>query len=45
MMQKLVGIYRTQADLEKALEELRGLSERARRVRVEGSRLYNPGCT
>ncbi|HET9326596.1 MAG TPA: fumarate reductase/succinate dehydrogenase flavoprotein subunit [Candidatus Eisenbacteria bacterium] len=42
-MQTLVGIYRSQADLEKALEELERLRGRARAVRVEGSRVYNPG--
>jgi len=42
-MQTLVGIYRTQADLEKALEELGAIRRRASAVRVEGSRVYNPG--
>jgi succinate dehydrogenase / fumarate reductase flavoprotein subunit len=38
-----VGIFRVQADLERALELLVGLKARAARVRVEGSRVYNPG--
>jgi succinate dehydrogenase / fumarate reductase flavoprotein subunit len=38
-----VGIFRTQEDLEAALRELQGLNERWRRVRVEGTRTYNPG--
>jgi succinate dehydrogenase / fumarate reductase flavoprotein subunit len=42
-MQTLVGIYRVEADLERALQELETLRARAARVRVEGTRLYNPG--
>jgi succinate dehydrogenase / fumarate reductase flavoprotein subunit len=42
-MQNLVGIFRTQEDLTRALEELEKLKERAGRVSVEGSRLFNPG--
>jgi succinate dehydrogenase / fumarate reductase flavoprotein subunit len=42
-MQNLVGIFRNAEDLEKGLEKIRDLSERASRVRVEGSRLFNPG--
>ena len=42
-MQNLVGIFRNSDDLEKGLAKIRELSERASRVRVEGSRLFNPG--
>ncbi len=42
-MQTLVGIFRNEDDLKKALAELEGLKERAKRMRVEGSRLFNPG--
>jgi succinate dehydrogenase / fumarate reductase flavoprotein subunit len=42
-MQTLVGIIRTEDELQKALEELATLNERARRVHVEGHRQYNPG--
>jgi succinate dehydrogenase / fumarate reductase flavoprotein subunit len=42
-MQTLVGIYRVEADLQRALEELEALRARAAKVRVEGTRLYNPG--
>jgi succinate dehydrogenase / fumarate reductase, flavoprotein subunit len=42
-MQSLVGIIRTEVELTKALDELAALRERARRVRVEGHRQYNPG--
>jgi succinate dehydrogenase flavoprotein subunit len=42
-MQNYVGIFRNQDDLRKGLAELEGLNERARRMRVEGSRLFNPG--
>jgi succinate dehydrogenase / fumarate reductase flavoprotein subunit len=42
-MQNLVGIFRNREDLIRALEELETLKERARRMSVEGSRLFNPG--
>ena len=42
-MQGLVGIIRTEGELKSALEELTALRERARRVRIEGHRQYNPG--
>jgi len=42
-MQSLVGIFRTEEDLRKALEELEKFKERAKHVGVEGSRLFNPG--
>ena len=42
-MQNLVGIIRTEDELDKALEELGALQERAARVHVEGHRQYNPG--
>lgn len=42
-MDKLVGIYRIDADLERALAELEKLKARAAAVRVEGSRMFNPG--
>jgi succinate dehydrogenase / fumarate reductase flavoprotein subunit len=42
-MQDLVGIFRTEEDLKKALVELEKLKARAARMRVEGSRLFNPG--
>jgi succinate dehydrogenase / fumarate reductase, flavoprotein subunit len=42
-MQNLVGIIRTEDELEKALGELTLLEERAARVQVEGHRQYNPG--
>ena len=43
MMQSLVGIFRTEEDLRRALAEIAKLKERAARVHVEGSRLFNPG--
>jgi succinate dehydrogenase / fumarate reductase flavoprotein subunit len=43
MMQALVGIVRTEAEMRKALDGLRALADRARRVRVDGNREYNPG--
>jgi succinate dehydrogenase / fumarate reductase flavoprotein subunit len=42
-MGRNVGIFRVQEDLELALRELEGLKDRAGRVRVAGSRIYNPG--
>jgi succinate dehydrogenase / fumarate reductase flavoprotein subunit len=43
MMQRLVGIFRTEEDLRQALEEIDRFKERAGQIRVEGSRLFNPG--
>jgi succinate dehydrogenase / fumarate reductase flavoprotein subunit len=43
VMQNLVGIYRTEEDLKKALAELEKLKARAAKASVEGSRLFNPG--
>jgi succinate dehydrogenase flavoprotein subunit len=43
VMQNLVGIFRTEEDLTTAIGELDNLKQRAARVRVEGSRLFNPG--
>ena len=43
VMQSLVGIFRIEEDLHRALSEIDKLKERAARVRVEGSRLFNPG--
>jgi succinate dehydrogenase / fumarate reductase, flavoprotein subunit len=43
VMQDLVGIIRTEAELKQALERLAALSERASAVHVEGHRQYNPG--
>ena len=42
-MQNQVGIFRSEEDLERGLAEIGALKERAARVRVEGSRLFNPG--
>src|SRR5262249_20386778 len=43
VMQSLVGIFRTEQDLVTALSELQKLQARGKKVRVEGSRLFNPG--
>ncbi len=43
VMQSLVGIFRTEEDLKKALAELEKLKARAAEAGVEGSRLFNPG--
>jgi succinate dehydrogenase / fumarate reductase flavoprotein subunit len=43
MMQDLVGIVRTEDEMQRALEGLGRLWERAGRVAVNGNREYNPG--
>ncbi|HEY8311371.1 MAG TPA: FAD-binding protein, partial [Gemmatimonadaceae bacterium] len=43
MMQDLVGIVRRESEMQKALEGLGGLRDRAARVAVPGNREYNPG--
>jgi succinate dehydrogenase / fumarate reductase flavoprotein subunit len=42
-MQTLVGIFRVQEDLTAAIQEIAALREEAARVRVTGSREFNPG--
>ena len=42
-MQNLVGIIRTESELKKALDVIGRLKERARNLKVEGNRQYNPG--
>lgn len=42
-LQTLVGIYRNEDDLKRAVTEIERFRERVARVRVEGSRLFNPG--
>jgi succinate dehydrogenase / fumarate reductase flavoprotein subunit len=42
-MQNYVGIFRNEDDLKKGLVKLDSLKARAAKVRVEGSRLFNPG--
>jgi succinate dehydrogenase / fumarate reductase flavoprotein subunit len=42
-MQSYVGIFRNEDDLKKGLMEIYSLKARADWVRVEGSRLFNPG--
>ena len=43
VMQDLVGIIRTEAELKAALEDIRELRARIDRLSVEGHRQYNPG--
>jgi succinate dehydrogenase / fumarate reductase flavoprotein subunit len=43
IMQNRVGIMRTAEDLQSAIDSFPGLWERWRRVRVEGTRMFNPG--
>ena len=42
-MQSLVGIFRVEQDLQKALVELERFQPRLRNVRADGSRMFNPG--
>jgi succinate dehydrogenase / fumarate reductase flavoprotein subunit len=43
MMQKLVGIVRTEKEMREAVTELAALKKRAEEVGVSGNREYNPG--
>jgi succinate dehydrogenase / fumarate reductase flavoprotein subunit len=43
LMQNLVGIVRRSEEMEQALEGIRRLNERARRIGVTGHREFNPG--
>jgi succinate dehydrogenase / fumarate reductase flavoprotein subunit len=43
MMQDLVGIVRNEGEMQRALDGLQALWARARRVKVDGNRDYNPG--
>ena len=43
LMQNLVGIFRVEADLQKAVQELGELEREAARVTVTGAREFNPG--
>jgi succinate dehydrogenase / fumarate reductase flavoprotein subunit len=43
MMQDLVGIVRKEGEMQEALSGLAKLRERAKHVRVQGNREYNPG--
>jgi succinate dehydrogenase / fumarate reductase flavoprotein subunit len=42
-MQNLVGIFRTEEDLQKAMGELEKFRQRVERMRADGSRMFNPG--
>jgi len=42
-MHNLVGIIRTESELQRALVKIRELKERAEQTGVEGNRQYNPG--
>jgi succinate dehydrogenase flavoprotein subunit len=42
-MQNLVGIIRNEREMRQALTVIESLKERAKKVRVDGGRVYNPG--
>lgn len=43
LMQNNVGIFRVEGDLKLAVSELKKIKERAKNIKVDGSRMYNPG--
>jgi succinate dehydrogenase / fumarate reductase, flavoprotein subunit len=43
VMQALVGIFRTEEDLQSALDKIEQLRQRSENLAVEGSRMFNPG--
>jgi succinate dehydrogenase / fumarate reductase flavoprotein subunit len=42
-MQNYVGIFRNEDDLKRGIDEVQMLKQRAAKVHVDGSRLFNPG--
>ena len=42
-MQNYVGIFRSEEDLKRGLDEIQKLKQRTAHVHVDGSRLFNPG--
>ncbi|HYR68394.1 MAG TPA: succinate dehydrogenase flavoprotein subunit [Candidatus Dormibacteraeota bacterium] len=43
LMQSLVGIFRVEADLKKAIDEIAALAREVARITVTGAREFNPG--
>jgi len=43
LMQANVGIFRLEEDIQKAISGLNKIKEKAKNLRIEGSRMYNPG--
>ena len=43
IMQNKVGIIRNEAEMASAIEDLKGINERIKKVAVAGTRQYNPG--
>jgi succinate dehydrogenase / fumarate reductase flavoprotein subunit len=43
VMGSYVGVFRTKEKLQDGLEEIQVLKDRASQLRIEGSRMYNPG--
>ncbi len=43
LMQANVGIFRVEEDIQKAISGLGKIKEKAKNLRIEGSRMYNPG--
>ena len=42
-MQNYVGIFRTEADIKVGLENIQKFKERVKKIKIDGSRMYNPG--
>lgn len=43
LMQANVGIFRVEEDIQKAISGLEKIKSKAKNLRIEGSRMYNPG--
>jgi len=43
VMGKYVGVFRTQESMKEGVEEILKLKDRAKNLKIEGSRMYNPG--
>ena len=42
-MQLYIGVFRTEENIQKGIDEIEGLKERAKVLKIEGSVMFNPG--
>ncbi len=42
-MQRYIGVFRTEENIQKGIEEIEKLKERAKTLKIEGSVMFNPG--
>ena len=42
-MQLYIGVFRTEENIQKGIDEIEGLKERAKTLKIEGSVMFNPG--